>query len=264
MTYIIGAKTLDGIVMVSDRRIILSDTEYKEGNKIFNPIKDVVIGCAGFKGIIDDLKEETTKRLNMSQTTLEKIITIESIIKELNERYKPRLSEIFPKNFPENKIKLIECLVVISEKPKTRLFKIFSIGYHEEISGNNYCAIGSGKPYGAVFLKRTYEYLWDSYEIHKEKIIEKTSDTETTSHLKPDMIEVSSLLTFSVIMVQALKVNISVGGGAEVWFSPDGKDPRTPSKEEREKIKETTSAMLSFVDLGQWYRKGKQQTELDI
>ena len=52
MTYIIGAKYNDSVFIVADKRIWdEAETTYTIEDKIFRPIKNVLISCSGFKGI---------------------------------------------------------------------------------------------------------------------------------------------------------------------------------------------------------------------
>lgn len=234
LTYIIGARCSDGLVMIADRRMWM-ETEYGQGNKIFKPIETVVIGCSGFKGIIDNLKEETKTRLKQTQTTLEKIRTIENIVKELNERYSSRLAE---------KLELIECIVAIKEQQTTRLFKVYGVGYSEEVDENSYTVTGSGEPYGAIFLK----------QLHPKGLIVLKQWNQ-----QPDMNHIIPLLAYVMKMVQNLQVNITVGDGYNVWFIPKDKDLYEATKEQERDIETESNRIMRNTDLGQYnedfYRK---------
>jgi len=250
LTYIISAKCKDGVVIVSDKRI-WDDTEctYTIEDKVFKPIKNVLISCSGFKGIIDMLKDETKNRLAESQTTKEKLDLIEDIIDELNKRYQPRLAPLFPRNLEPEEVELVECLVAIGEEQNVRLFKISRVGYREEITENKYGAIGSGEPCGRVFLKKPLEIVFEN--IIKEG---KTSQITNIAHI----------LAFSICMVSTLEVNLSVGGGFDVWYYFNGQDPREASDEENEQIEKDVSIDMDFIDLGQWYRHGKHQSKIEL
>lgn len=52
MTYIVGAKCTDGVVLVGDKKITLGEgTEHSYAKKIFSPLTSIVIGSSGASGM---------------------------------------------------------------------------------------------------------------------------------------------------------------------------------------------------------------------
>lgn len=234
LTYVIGARCADGAVIVADRRI-WRDMDYEEGDKIFK-VKNLVVGSSGFRGIIERFNEELSEKLKEGMNFLDTKKMMEDIVNYLNTRYRPRFIAMIPRA-DEEKFQLVESLVAIKHEGKVKLLHVNSNGYIETIE--TYRGIGHGEPYGAVFLKKTWEGLWK---------------LAVDGNKQLDMKDVSSLLSFAITMVQGLEIDKSVGDGFNVWIIPDEAEPRELTEKEYEEVVKTVSELLEFVDLGQFDR----------
>lgn len=187
LTYILGSQCKDGIVLVGDRKI--SGAEYPWEDKIFMDISNLVVGSSGvyalfdkFRGkLLDFIASQAGQPLPI-QKFLE---TIENLTAELNSKYSDRIGRSW-----------FDVLVATRTGRGTFLQHVIKNGLAEPVK--TYRAIGSGEPYGAVFLKM----LW-----------------------RPDMTmeQVAELGYFIIRHIEQTKLDDSVGvgdGHPQIWFVP--------------------------------------------
>lgn len=231
MTYALGARCKDGVVITADRRIF-DGTEFREGSKIFSS-NGILVAASGYTAIIEKLHEKMDKIITGNMDYIEKIETIENIIHKLNHRYIPRILmqemsmlrlKLENKEIPLNVI-IIDALVALKDnKNQVKLYHINPNGIAQIVKEGDYCAVGNGEPYGAVFLKKNWEYykneLRGIFEINP-----KSNEDEYSVVLPFNAIDSASLFVFAILMVEDLEVNQFVGDGINVWVFEDGKEP---------------------------------------
>ena len=200
MTYILGARCKDGVVLIGDRKIGIDEgTDFELEAKIFMDINHIIVGSSGVTGLFDkfrvrvlDFVSETPPPTKM-QVFIRKI---EDITREINEHYRERLEgETF------------DVLLGIKLKQTSILQYVHPFGLAETV--RKYKAIGHGEPYGSIFLKE----LWN-----KDMTMEQTAE----------------LGYFIIRHVEELQLDNSVGGTPQIWFIPDP-PKRKVSDEERKK-----------------------------
>ncbi len=183
MTYIIGARCKDGVVLVSDRRVSRG-TVIKTGDKLFKPLRNVVIGAAGATGISNTLIESLVGMVNLGHisSTRDFLRAAEDIGLELHQRYAGRVGDL-------------EVLIAIRDGFEAKLYNIdTSSGAHEPVK--ECIAIGHGEPYGSAWL----DNLW-----------------------KPEMTmeEFSKIACMIIKYIEILDLDNSVGNGYQLFFIPD-------------------------------------------
>lgn len=215
MTYLVGAKCTDGIVIVSDSRLI-AEYDVETGNKILQPDENIVVGAAGgtrfFKQFLnqlnDNLKEKPPKSVN-------EIITLaEDIIFTLYERYGKRTNG-----------ESIESFIAIRDIWKkymihtnnVKLFALDKEGSALPIDGIK--ALGHAEPYGAMFLK----ILWNkSYSMR----------------------QTAELVKFVIDTVYSLGLDVTVDHRLQYFCIPYEGEPDFMPFEDMEVINENVKKMM--------------------
>ncbi len=215
VTYLVGAKCTDGIVIVSDSRLI-AEYDVETGNKILQLDDNIVIGAAGgtrfFKKFLnqlnDSLKEKPPKSVN------ETITTAEDIIFTLYERYGKRARG-----------ESIDCFIAISDIWKkymiytnnVKLFALDKEGSAVPIDGIK--ALGHAEPYGAMFLK----ILWNkSYSMR----------------------QTAELVKFVIDTVYSLGLDVTVDHRLQYFCIPYEGEPDFMPFEDMEVINENVKKMM--------------------
>lgn len=200
MTYILGAKCSDGVVLVGDTKVTIDDgADYTYSNKIFNPFNTVVMGSAGISGLYKTFQNRivtAVRDYNQEGHTIDTVekfsILTESVIRDMHEIY----------GEDRHILRNLSVLLAVRMGEKAEIMNFTHIGFPEPI--NSYKAIGHGEPYGAIFLKK----LW-------------------TEHMT--MEKVALLSCFIIKVIQESKIDNSVGYSEEyppqVWYIPDIKYP---------------------------------------
>lgn len=160
MTYILGARCKDGVVLVGDTKVTIdggSDSSY--GKKITTPFPNaVVMGAAGAGGFYKDfqnriIKEVFETEINKGKQCFELTriegfsILIGKVLKDMNEYY-VRERNIFLNNLQ------ILCATRINDS-KSQLHLFNPLGFPEPIT--QYKPIGHGASYGKLFLKNIWK-----------------------------------------------------------------------------------------------------------
>jgi len=71
MTYILGARCKDGVVLISDRKVSGVDSEDPYTSKIRPAFTDAVFAAAGFETVFEDFLNELPKRVTIRQKMIE-------------------------------------------------------------------------------------------------------------------------------------------------------------------------------------------------
>lgn len=148
MTYILGSKCSDGVVLVGDRKITLdggATHEYED--KLFAEGPWMVIGSSGVTGLFDKFREAlaTWVASPKNDNTLVGLTTqIEIITRDLNTSYRSVLGG-----------QVFDVLLGIKPTIGTSLKYIHPSGFAEEV--RRYKVIGRGEPYGSYFLKHWWQ-----------------------------------------------------------------------------------------------------------
>ncbi len=156
MTYILGAKCRDGVVMVGDRKVSSSDGSVMEwGSKIYpvpivgeHPSRPILWGSAGQTRLYLSFNDRVRTELDRFFRTAQQInlaefnIIVENVFEEMG-----RLSEEYT-----NLLRLGNLQVLIAHRfgRWSGLHLVNELGAPEPISKLK--VIGSGEPYGAIFF----------------------------------------------------------------------------------------------------------------
>ena len=63
MTYILGAKCKDGVVLIADTKVTIEEgADYTYSKKLTNPLTTIVMGAAGIGGYIEIFKIESSQQ----------------------------------------------------------------------------------------------------------------------------------------------------------------------------------------------------------
>ena len=145
MTLVIGAKSVDGIVVATDQ-LAMRGGEPSYSNKIFE-IGRVVFALAGPTGVSDDflllLNDEEKRRKGFSRL-YEVKVTVEDIVSELSKRYVERLGE-------SGGIGAVMAGLSEITRGEAQIYHILPQGYGE-ITRDLIC-LGSGSPYATCIVK---------------------------------------------------------------------------------------------------------------
>lgn len=166
MTYILGSRCSDGVVLVADKKIITMNggAENKYSNKLFSDIDNVIIGYSGAKRIFESFRNDITDYITRQRDAYKEYPTIAKIYSEIKEIVF-KLSQRYRRDS-------LDLLVGVSwEKSydnRSQLNYFYSDGTMDLVM--DYKAIGSGEPYGSIFLKQNWhkdltmkQLLWHVY-----------------------------------------------------------------------------------------------------
>lgn len=186
MTYILGAKCSDGVVIVGDQKIVCND-EATYDRKIESVLPTVALAGAGIYGLITMLTDEIHKQIKneniKNYTDLLSIAEEKSF--ELSQAYESRVGSF-------------EILLGVKTEDDSRLYNLIpNQGFAEPI--RKYVTIGSGGSYASVLLRT----LW--------------SDDMS-------MLEFAGLGHFLINFIVEMGLDESIGGDIDVWFIPNTPD----------------------------------------
>ena len=201
MTYILGARCTDGVVLVSDSKVSGGNTPLYE-EKLTEVLTSLaVMGGSGPGGLIERFLKEIKTQVDNNQIESDEdlINFIEDRSLELSQKYARRIGHF-------------GVLIGVRSGYESELHNLFTQnGFMEPVK--KYATIGSGEPYGAFLLK----YLW---------------------HEDMSMMDFASLGYFLIRYVTNSELDDSVGGDPTVWFIPDIKEEMKNQKEaERLRLK---------------------------
>lgn len=213
LTYILGARCKDGVVLVGDRKVLRGNVPAFKG-KLFKILPNVIMGGAGTNAIIDRFLGEIVTKVNGGEikTDEEFLRYVEDRSLELQQRYFYRVGEL-------------QILFAMRPTSNSQLYNLDTQSGVAEPIIRDYMSIGSGEPHGALFLKG----LW-----------------------KPEMtmIDFAKLGYFLIRHIERLKLDDSVGGDPQIWFMPDITTNVKSADEGNEKfpIREATKEEMKSID----------------
>ncbi len=191
MTYILGSRCSDGVVLVADRKVTLGGgATHAYEDKLFSDIFWMVVGSSGVSGLFEKFREklQTTITDPKWDKTVPAFTTqIELITRELNAQYREVLGG-----------QVFDVLLGVKTTAEAVLKYIYPIGFAESV--RKYKVIGHGEPYGSFFLKQWWR-------------------PEMT------MLEVAELGFFIIKFIQECELDNTVGigeGYPQVWLIPSG------------------------------------------
>lgn len=157
LTYILGARCADGIVLVGDRKLSRGGGSIEYEDKIFSDVRNVVIGASGVVGLFDKFRRQimdvAESKPSIGPTDF--IKEAEKIVYALNAEYYERTRSG------------IALLVAYGKTIRGQLQYVTPTGLAEEVRRNQ--VIGTGAPYGAYYVAH---------------VVEGDTDNETDSNLR--------------------------------------------------------------------------------
>jgi 20S proteasome alpha/beta subunit len=182
---------------MSDSRVTDENSE-DWGIKIFCPIPNVVVGASGITGIFSKFLRQIKKYVkeNKVQSSEQLLEEMEDIVLKLTSRYNQR-----------SRGQTLELIVAIKNEKEygAELYHITPWGVPEDITTNH--VIGSGQPYGAVFLKTT-------------RLEQRT------------MKQTAEFGSFILHVIAGYGLDIAVDNKPQIWFIPYDDHINTPNTEE--------------------------------
>lgn len=161
MTYILGARCVDGVVMVADRKFTIDNgAEYQFDNKLIGEIRGWITGFSGERKVFDLYRKDVGVYLYEQR---------ELGINVGRDRFIPKNSEVVGSLYNRFRGRGIDFDLLIGlnsfpeQKVPSRLRYFYPDGGTIEIS--NYKAIGTGAPYGSIFMKKFYDQTKSMEEI---------------------------------------------------------------------------------------------------
>lgn len=193
MTFILGAKCPDGVVMVGDRRVTAADGSARElRDKIFFDVDNVVWGAAGVLNYFESFKERVRVAIidRGGQIPARHFLPlVEDVHGKLIQTYGPYFINQF------------QILIAPRSGAITELYAVEGVGGHSTVT--EYRTIGSGSPYAELFLKK----LWKR---------------------NMGMKQAAELGYFVIKLIERNRLDETVGigeGHPQVWFLPN--NPQT-------------------------------------
>lgn len=153
MTFILGAKCIDGAVMVGDTKVTIGEgTDYTYAQKLMRPFPISVLGASGATGLFNSFQSrmqvafaEQAKQGKKFDTHEEIKTLVENVIREMHRAYKE------DRYFLVNNLNV---LMGIRINPIPELVNFTGLGLPEPVNGIK--VIGHGEPYGALFIKKMW------------------------------------------------------------------------------------------------------------
>ena len=206
MTYILGARCTDGVVLVGDQKISGGDAPYYE-EKLIEIMPSAVVGGAGTAGLIDRFSDKLELQISNQEITNhdELIESVEERSFELVKKYEHRVGDF-------------DIIMGVRKHDRSELYNIVTRdGFAEPIK--KHIAIGSGESHGALLLKA----LW---------------------HENMSMLDFAKLGYFLIEYVAHFELDDSVGGDITVWFIPDILE-KTKNEKKVKKLQQKYKARLA-------------------
>jgi 20S proteasome alpha/beta subunit len=153
MTFILGARCADGVVLVGDTKITLNDgTNYEYGQKLFRPFYSVVLGASGASGLYAsfqnrmevEVRQKEAENINLNDHEKVKILA-ENVIRKMHKIYEQ------DRYFLMNNLNVLMAIRVNAEP---ELVNITGEGLPEPV--NSIKVIGHGEPHGALFINKMW------------------------------------------------------------------------------------------------------------
>ena len=191
MTFILGARCIDGVVLVADKKITKTNEigsisfEYKR--KLHGELRHVIFGVSGSTDTFEFFVDEIKERVNQGDVTFENVTNVISDkVLEINKK----------RDFIK---KLFFNLLVAVQYPNKKTVLTYVDGYGGKSLIDKYHSIGIGSIFAEPFLKN----IW-------------------ASDIK--MSNVATLGWFIIKYIEDYQLHSSVGIGSnypQIWFIPD-------------------------------------------
>lgn len=183
MSYILGARCTDGVVMIADQKTSCEGTPSYNEEKIVEILPGIIVGGSGMVGFIERILDDVRDKFEYEEFNPNLVVEfIEQRCVEMIKKY-DKVKEDFG------------FLVALN----TNVSKLYSIdgehGFADPIK--RYTGIGSGEPHGSLLNEK----LWKP---------------------DMSMLEYAKIGYFLVKFVINTKADDGVGGEPIVWFLPDG------------------------------------------
>lgn len=195
MTFILGARCSDGVVIVGDRKVTIgADFEYQDKEQ--ESFKGVVWASSGIKALFNSLNNRVTIQIRKNRPK-----HIEDFLVIVEEAYED-MAKIYH-NVLKYGLEILIAHRFAQGGKKSVLYYIREVGAAEHIP--DFKLIGNGSPYASMLLKEA-----------------KKQNPNLT------MEQVAKLGYLVIKYIEKYELDTSVGIGEEhpqIWFIPDGKDP---------------------------------------
>jgi 20S proteasome alpha/beta subunit len=165
MTYILGAKCVDGVALVGDTKVTIDEgADFAYEKKIIRPLKILALGSSGMSGIFEDFQNRIkakmrkfAKELDEGELTIthsgDISILITKTIREMHDDYKEH-GYLIANNLEVISATAFPTIFYPSSRIIPELNVFSGLGFPEPV--NEKRAIGHGEPYGALFLKEMW------------------------------------------------------------------------------------------------------------
>lgn len=228
MTYILGAKCKDGVIIISDSRVSRGH-EVNWDLKTFSPIKNTIVSAAGTTGVFQKFLSQINDYVESNQIKSwdELIVVVEDIVLKLNQRYYERTHG-----------ETIEVLIGFKKSEElAELYHVTSEGVSEKIT--NFIAIGHGEPYGSLFLKTIWNF-------------------------DMSMKQTAELGAFIIKVITQLGLDNSVDDMPQVGYIPFNGEPYFSSSDEiSELMKDADVNYQKFDSMLSYLLRSKKQEQLE-
>ncbi len=156
MTYILGAKCVDGVVLVSDTKVTIDEgADYAYSKKLFKPFTSIVMGASGLSGLYMSFQDRMNLAIQNYEGTVSNVnqpaqlsIIAEEVIRGMHNLYQ------------EDRHLIINNLSVIMGMRlglEAELKSFNGYGIPEPTNLTKPKVIGHGEPYGKIFLENMWK-----------------------------------------------------------------------------------------------------------
>jgi 20S proteasome alpha/beta subunit len=232
MTYILGARCTDGVVLVGDTKITIdegADFAYQKKIKRIFPQGNVVMGASGMGGLYKDFTNRVFSTIVEMERQKEQYSPI--VTEEQFELLVNKVIRGMHEDYGDDRQIILNNLMVICASRINGLTAALTVftpyGFPEPVAKTR--AIGHGEPYGALFLKK----MW------REK--------------KTTMEDTAKLGLFILKMIQEMKLDNSVGFADEclpqVFYIPDVFLPNNADQYSQDELQELIKQKYPIKEL---------------
>jgi 20S proteasome alpha/beta subunit len=227
MTYILGAKCDDGVVLVADRRVTVDEgSNYEYVEKITSDLNNIIIAYSGSRRVVRSIRNDLLSYKLKYQREEDEEPPIHRILQQLEEICHKKNSNF---KFYET----FDLLVAISGQGlsgSSQLMYFYPDGLYEDV--NKFKAIGKGSPHGTVFLN-------------------KYSETKNAVTME----DAAELGYFVIRYIEEFKLDLGVGLDSkppydkpQIWFVPDSAKGKEMTPELFEKFESSTKERLNKIN----------------
>lgn len=221
MTYILGVRCTDGIVLIADRKIIINEgVGYIYGDKLYGDLGGIIIGFSGSKSTFELFRTEIIQFVNEYRKDYNEGVPIHKLILQISEvSYK--LSNKYRTSNDS-----FDILIAVSGTHLPNLVSNPKYVYQDGRIDNvdEYESIGTGWPYGMIYLKQNW-------------------------HGQTSMKEAAALGHFIIKYIERFELDLSVGTGKnspQIWFVPNNQNDYLASPQLLEELDNLTTARIDI------------------